>query len=59
MITLNIKLWSWIIITIIFLVYNLFFNKSEGGIDVSPVFRFGISVVLYLIFWIIWLIVFK
>jgi hypothetical protein len=60
MIVLNLKLWSWIIATIIFLVYNIFFNKEERGgdysFDMGPLVKGAISIVLYLIFWIVWLI---
>ena len=64
MITINLKLISWIIVTIIFLVYNFFFNKEERGgnwiaLGIGPMINFIISLVLYLIFWIIWLIIFK
>jgi len=56
MIVINLKMWSWIIATIIFLVYNIGFNRSSPGIDVMPLFRGGLSVILYLIFWMVWLI---
>ena len=49
----------WILVTIIFLCYNIFFNKGESsdgyGVDIMPLFRGGVSAVIYLIFWIIWL----
>ena len=64
MIELNLKLWSWIIVTIVFIAYNVFFNKEEKGgmyggytFDSTPLVRFGISLAAYLIFWIAWLIV--
>ncbi len=62
MIALNIQLWSWIIATIIFLAYNIFFNKEEKGgygVDPMPFARGGASFIIYLMFWIIWLIIFK
>lgn len=59
MIVLNLKFWSWIIATIILIAYNLFFNKEEHGgdysFDISPLIRGGLSIILYLIFWIVWL----
>jgi hypothetical protein len=59
MIIFNLKLWSWIIATFIFLAYNIFFNKPQRGgdysFDISPLFRAGFSIFLYLIFWLIWL----
>jgi hypothetical protein len=60
MIEINLKLWSWIIATILFVGYILFFNKEKKGgdysFDLSPLFRGGLSVILYLLFWIVWLI---
>jgi hypothetical protein len=58
MIEVNIKLFSWIIVTLIFLVFNIFFNKSNGGIDIGPLLKGGISIILYLLFWVGWLLIF-
>lgn len=59
MVLINLKLWSWIIVTIIFVSYNMFFNKEERsggyGSDISPLFRGTVSFILYMLFWIIWL----
>lgn len=59
MVELNIKLWSWIIVTIIFLIVIIFFNKCKGGHDMMPLFKGGLTTILYLIFWIIWLVIFN
>ena len=63
MIEVNVKLWSWIIATIIFIGYNIFFNKKKpegmyGGytFDSSTLTNAAISVGLYMVFWIGWLI---
>jgi len=56
MIVLNIKLLSWIIATLLLIGFNVFFNKSEGQYDLSPLFKGGLSLLLYAVFWIVWLI---
>ena len=50
---------SWILATLIFIIFNITFNKgkpsSGWGHDMMPLIRGCISVVLYMAFWIIWL----
>jgi len=59
MIEVNIKLWSWIIMTIIFICYNLFFNKPDAihG-DWWAAFKGAIGLGVYMLFWIVWLLIF-
>jgi uncharacterized membrane protein len=51
-----------IIMLAAFLSYNIFLNKSEGssgyGIDAAGIVRTFISVILYLISWIVWFVIF-
>jgi len=59
---ITIKTLSWIIATVLLLGFNIFFNKEERGggygPDLAPLFRFGLSMFCYLIFWIVWLIIY-
>jgi hypothetical protein len=59
MIEVNLKLWSWIIVTIVFLIYILFLNNRKRSNDLESLINFGSAVILYLMFWVGWLLVFN
>jgi len=50
---------AYIIIMLILLIgYNGFFNKRKGQYDLSPLIRGAVSIILYLLTWIAWFIIF-
>jgi hypothetical protein len=59
LITIGIKQLSWIIVTIIFLLFNMLTKSGTGYLSgLDKIIPFMISSFLYLIFWIIWLIIY-
>lgn len=47
-----------IVFIVLFLGYNIFFVKSGGQYDLSPLFKIAISIIIYLLSWIVWFIIF-
>lgn len=57
--TIEIKHLYWIVCLILFVGYNIFKEKDGGGYlsGIGDMFTFGVSFILYLISWIIWLLI--